>query len=174
MPEPTRLYWDACAWIAYIQKEMPGPGSSVTESRYEMCRETLHRAEKGEVEIATSAFTLAEVCKVGADAASPAMNLSAFFDRPYILLIPVDKQVGTQAQSLQLAKIAGLKPPDAVHLASALVWNIPMFQTFDAKLLNLNNLLTSADGNMLEVMRPSEEVPTPPMLDKMRSGTEGA
>lgn len=166
MPDAPRLYWDACAWIAYIQQEMPGPTSTFTEPRYEKCRETLQRAERGEIEIATSAFTLAEVCKRHLDPTSPGAHLPSFFDKPYILLIPVDKQVGLQAQSLQLAGL-GVKPPDAVHIASALVWSIPIFQTFDVRLLALNGLLTMTDGNMLQIMRPTDEVPKPGLLQAM-------
>lgn len=164
---PSRVYWDACAWIAYIQKEMPGPGKRFTEPRYEMCRDTLKRAEAGEIEIATSAFTLAEVCKPS-DPMSGGNKLAAYFDQPYVLLIPVDKRIGQQAQSLQLAGIGGLKPPDAVHLASALVWSVPVFHTFDGPLRGLNKLLNLADGNQLEIMMPTQEIPTPELLKAMQ------
>lgn len=167
MPDAPRLYWDACAWIAYIQQEMPGPNSTFTEPRFEKCHETLQRAERREIEITTSAFTLAEVCKRHIDPGSPATHLPSFFDKPYILLIPMDKQIGLKAQNLQLAGVGGLKPPDAVHIASALVWNIPILQTFDARLLALDGLLTMADGNMLQIMRPTDEVPKPGLLKAM-------
>lgn len=165
---PPRLYWDACAWIAYINKEMPADGNNIKSRRFEMCQETLKRAEAGEVEILTSAFTLAEVCKRQPDPASPAINLAAFFDQKYILLIPVDKQVAQKAQNLQLAGIAGVKPPDAVHLASAIVANVPVFHTFDKKLLGLDNKLDLADGSTLSIVRPTEEVPMPELLKAMQ------
>jgi len=168
MAKPRMIYWDACAWISYIQKEMPGDGKSFTEPRYEMCKETLKRAEAGEYEIATSAFTLAEVCKRPWDPASPSVNLAAFFDQPYIVLIPVDKQVGRHAQALQLAGLAGLKPPDAIHLASATVWNVATFHTFDGRLIDLTRKITMADGNPLEVMMPTHEIPTPGLLKAMQ------
>jgi len=153
------VYWDACAWIAYIQKEMPGPTSGFSEPRYDMCRTILRRAEAGQLEIATSAFTLAEVCKSPMDPTSPALNLPAFFDQRYIALVQVDKQVGLKAQSLQVAGVAGLKPQDAIHIASALVHNIPMVHTFDDKLLNLDKFLTLDDGNQLRIIRPTEDEP---------------
>lgn len=168
MAKARTIYWDACAWIAYIQKEMPDEGKGFTEPRYEMCRETLQRAEKGEYEIATSAFTLAEVCKRPLDPTSPATNLAAFFDQPYIVIIPVDKQVGRQAQNLQLAGLAGLKPPDAVHLASATIWNVPTFHTFDGPLIDLTRKIAMADGNPLEIMMPTHEIPIPGLLKAMQ------
>ena len=159
MPEPARIYWDAAAWIAYIQKEMPGPDSSFSEPRYEMCRTVLEQAEAGTVEIVTSAYTLAEVCKRAKDPTSPGIDLAAFFNRPYILLTNVDKEVGLRAQNLQLAGVGKLYPQDAVHLASALVANVPVFHTFDADLLKLDNIFTLKDGNQMRIVRPTEENP---------------
>jgi len=165
---PPRVYWDACAWIAYINKEMPAPGNNITRPRFEMCRDTLKRAESGDIEIVTSAFTLAEVCKRQPDPASPAINLAAFFDQKYILLMPVDKQIGLQAQHLQLSGIGGLKPPDAIHLASAMVANVPVFHTFDKKLLDLDKKLTLGEGGEMAIVRPTDEVPMPELLKAMQ------
>ena len=155
--QPSIVYWDACAWIAYIQKEMPGPDTDFKEPRYEMCHRILERAAAKEVEIATSAYTLSEVCKKPIDPTSPGINLPAFFDQPYIALITFDKQVGLKAQNLQVAGVVGLKPQDANHVASALVWNIPVLHTFDKKLLNLDKMLTLNDGNQLRIVRPTED-----------------
>nr|WP_255453606.1 PIN domain-containing protein [Novosphingobium sp. Gsoil 351] len=167
---PPRIYWDACAWISYINKEMPGPGKNFTDARFDMCRETLKAAEAGEIEIVTSAFTLAEVCKRAPDPTSPAINLPAFFDQSYILLVPVDKAIGQRAQNLQLAGLFGVKPPDAVHLASALVHSVPVLHSFDTDLLDLDMRLTLDDGNQLKICRPTHEKPTPGLLEKMRDG----
>lgn len=161
MADPARIYWDACAWIAYIQKEMPGPDSSFTEPRYEMCRSVLLSADAGTVEIVTSSYTLAEVCKKAKGPSSPGIDLAAFFNQRYILLTNVDKQVGLKAQNLQLAGVGKLSPQDAVHLASALVANVPVFHTFDADLLALDKVFTLDDGNKMRIVRPTEENPQP-------------
>jgi predicted nucleic acid-binding protein len=153
----SRVYWDACAWIAYIQKEMPGPETTFTEPRYEMCRQILRRAEAGDLEIATSAYTLSEVCKKPLNQTVPGINLPAFFQQRYIVVVSVDMQIGLKAQSLQLAGVAGLKPQDATHVASALVWSIPVLHTFDDKLLKLDKVLQMDDGNQLRIVRPTEE-----------------
>ena len=165
---PPRVYWDACAWIAYINKEMPGPDTTFDEPRFEMCRDTLKRAVAGDLEIVTSAFTLAEVCKRKPTPGSPTINLAAFFDQKYILLVHVDKAVGEKAQNLQLAGVAGLKPADAVHLASAMIANVPILHTFDGPLRRLTKTLSINDGNPLEIMRPTEEIPMPELLKKMQ------
>lgn len=164
MPDPTRIYWDAAAWIAYIQKEMPGPDSSFSEPRFEMCRRVLEKAVAGTVEIVTSAYTLSEVCKKAKEPNSPGIDLAAFFNQPYILLTNVDKEVGLRAQSLQLAKVGKLSPQDAVHLASALVADVPVFHTFDIELLKLDKIFTLNDGNALRIVRPTEENPQADMF----------
>lgn len=168
------IYWDACAWIAYIQREMPGPESKFKEPRYQMCRTILERAAARQIEIATSAFTLSEVCKKPVDPTSPALNLPAFFEQPYIALVQVDKQIGMKAQSLQIAGVAGLRPADATHVASALVHNIPMVHTFDDKLLQLDKVLTLDDGNQLRIIRPTEDEPQDMFLKAQYGGSEEA
>lgn len=159
-----RIYWDSAAWIAYINREMPAADNFIKDNRYDMCRTTLERASKKEIEIVTSALTLAEVCK-RADITSPANNLPAFFQQPYILVIPIDTQVGRKAQYLQLAGAVKKKPADACHIASALIANVPVFHTFDDYLLSLNGVLTLDDGNKLQVVKPTDEVPLPPLLE---------
>lgn len=165
---PLRVYWDACAWIAYIQQEMPGPKSTVTDPRFTMCRQTLVRATAGELEIATSAATLAEVCKPG-KTGSPVANLSAFFNHPYILIVDVDKRVGSRAQTLQLAGVGPqIKPFDALHVASAQIANVDFFHTFDDKLLKLSETLNCDDGRPLKIVKPTEEIPPPPLFAATR------
>lgn len=73
-----RVYWDACAWISFINKEMPSQQNEIKHPRFEMCRDTLKRAENGDIEIVTSAFTLVEVCKRATDSSSPVINLAGF------------------------------------------------------------------------------------------------
>jgi predicted nucleic acid-binding protein len=167
---PNRIYWDANAWIAYIRKEMPAADNSIKEPRFEMCRDVLRRAERGEVEIATSAFTLSEVCKRRGEAYDGTVNLPAFFDQRYILVIPVDKQVGLLAQNLQLSSVGGLKPADATHVASALIWNVPILHTFDAPLRKLDGLLVCRDGTNLKILAPGAELPMPGLLKGMQDG----
>lgn len=169
---PPRIYWDANAWIAYIRKEMPAADNSIKEPRYDLCREVLAKAERGEVEIVTSAFTLSEVCKRRSDATGPEINLPAFFDQRYILVVPVDKQIGLKAQHLQLSSIGNLKPADATHAASAMIANVYVFHTFDGPLRGLDRLLTTNDGKPIRIVKPGDEVPLPPLLQRMQDDKE--
>jgi hypothetical protein len=60
---PSRVGWDSCTWIAYIQQEkIRDPNrQAVVEDRGAMCRHVLEGAEKGIIEIVVSALCLVEV-----------------------------------------------------------------------------------------------------------------
>ncbi len=166
-----RVYWDACAWISFIQKEMPGGVSSFSEPRYDLCRATIRRAEEKKIEIVTSAYTLAEVCKRRGNASNPGVNIPAFFDHPYILLVNVDKEIGLKAQAMQLSGVS-ISPQDATHIATALIANVPTFHTFDGKLIKLDNNLVLKDGRNLRIMHPESELPLPPLLQEIQASVE--
>ncbi len=160
MAKPTRVYWDACTWIAYLNKEenIRLPDGS-TENRFSMCLDVLDRAEKGEIEIATSAFTLAEVCK---DIKIKTLeNLSGFFDRSYIFMIPVDKSIGLKAQDMQVNGEINLKPPDAVHLASAYRSSAKELHTFDKRILGHNKKIAELWESRIKICKPGEGEPLP-------------
>lgn len=169
MAKKTRVYWDACAWIAYINQEKKITNQDGTiENRFDMCRRILDDAENGTVEIVTSAFTLAEVCKSPDVKTSPLENLAAFFDRSYFLIIPVDMAIGRQAQSIQVSGLVNVKPPDAIHLASAQKASVKEFHTFDGKILNLDGTLAGTDGKPLKICKPTEGKPLGPLFDEKK------
>jgi hypothetical protein len=91
-----------------------------------------------------------------------------FLIKKYILLLPVDKRVGLKAQFLQLSGVGKLKPPDATHVASALIANVPIFHTFDKGLRDLDKALTLLDGRQLQIVKPTEETPLPGLLQGMQ------
>lgn len=156
MPKPARVYWDACTWIAYINSEKVVPlRSGGTENRFSMCSSVFELAKKSKIEIVTSAFTLAEVCKSADILSSPLDNLASFFERSYILLIPVDLQIGRLAQNYQTSGLGGLKPPDAVHLASARRASVQEFHTFDDKILSLDGKINGLNEQPIKICRPT-------------------
>ena len=165
MAKPIRIYWDACAWIAYIaqEKRVLIQGDKF-ENRFAMCENVLKSAREGKWEIVTSAFTLAEVCKPGSVKSSPASNLPSFFDRSYILTVPVDVSIGRRAQALQMSGLSKLTPPDAIHLASAQRSESTELHTFDAGLLALDGLISLPSGGSIKICKPSENTPMGPLF----------
>ncbi len=173
MAKVTRIYWDACTWIAYInqEKEIERPDKTI-ENRFEMCRAILDRAEQGKIEIVTSAFTLAEVCKLPNVDTSPLDRLPSFFEKSYILIVPVDMAVGLKSQKIQDSGLVNIKPPDAVHLASAQIASVSEFHTFDDKILRLDGHLTNLDGRVLKICKPTEGKPLGPLFDGQKNHSD--
>ena len=143
-----RFAWDACAWIAGIRREVVIVGGR-PENRGALCDAIRSEAEKGGAEIFSSAFAIVEVCKHPDDLGNPGFadqQVRDYFENDYIVIVPVDRRVGELARDLMRAGHAGLKPPDATHLATALVANADELHTFDDKLLNLDGKLNKLDG----------------------------
>ena len=166
----SRVGWDSCAWIAHIQRErIPGPDGKF-EDRGAMCRSVLEAAERGIVEIVVSAICLVEVLARNRSSGTDDQKVRDFFDNDYILLVNVDKQVGDFARRLMLAGHAGLKPPDALHLATACIANVEAFHTFDDQLLALDGMIDKADGTRLVIKKPAVPAPPAPLLEEIERG----
>ena len=167
------VYWDACTWIAYINQEkavVHKDGS--VENRFVKCLEVLDQANNKKLEIVTSAFTLAEVCKSPEVRESPLDNLPAFFEKSYIFIVPVDMSIGRRAQSIQVSGLVNLKPPDSIHLASAIRTKVAEMHTFDKGILMLDGLIPGADGKPIKICKPSEGLPLGPLFEGDRNDDE--
>jgi predicted nucleic acid-binding protein len=169
---PNRVGWDSCTWIAYIQRErIHGPdGETVVEDRGAMCRPVLEAAERGAIEIVVSALCLVEVLARNRALGTDDQKIRDFFDNDYILLVNLDKQLGDLARRLMLAGHAGLKPADAVHVATACIANVEAFHTFDDRLLALDGQIDKADGTRLVIRKPAVPAPPAPLLDEIERG----
>ncbi len=146
---PKRLAWDSCAWISYIQQEKVVLKDGSTEDRGAMCRPVLQAAEKGDVEIVVSSVALVEVICKNKDASINDQKVRDYFDNDYILLVSADKDVCDLARKLMLAGHAGLRPADAIHVATACISNADELHTFDEKLRKLNSRIDRKDGTRL-------------------------
>lgn len=171
---PKRVCWDACAWIALIQREkIRDAKGAVIEDRYGLCRSVIDLAEKGKIEVATSGLSLAEVCKSPAIKARSDDQIGPYFEHDWVLVVPVDTLVGATARALMLAGHAGLKPPDAVHLATAIIANADELHTFDKRLLDLDEQLARQDGNILKICKPSVATAPAPLLESSAQANKG-
>ena len=162
-----RYYWCSCSWLALIQDETVLVGGK-RENRGALCRAVVADAAKGGAEIYTSALTFVEVCKpvvsgspIGEDV------LRSFFENDYIVIVALDRQVGEVGRTLMRNGLSGLKPPDAAHLAAAIVACVDEMHTFDAALLALNGKLDKADGTKLRICKPSMGGPQLPLLENI-------
>jgi predicted nucleic acid-binding protein len=160
MAKPKRYGWDACTWISMIIQEQALLKDGTKENRAALCNHVIDLATKKSAEIATSGLTLAEVCKHDEVKSRDDDALTDFFRNEYILIVPVDRYVGTLARQYMQAGYAGLKPPDAVHLATAVVANVSEFHTFDEKLLKLDQKIKFQNGNLLKICKPPQPPPS--------------
>jgi len=124
---PDRLYWDSNAFLALLQNE---------PDREAACRDTLAAAQKGDFLIVTSALTLAEVLWLkGAPRLTEdkADLLNRFFRRSSMRVVNLDRTIAQRAQ--RLVWESGIRPKDAVHVATALQYECKVLETFDQPLI---------------------------------------
>ena len=148
-----------------ISREKNSVGGS---DRDTVCRAVVNEAKKNKIEILTSTLSLVEVCK-SKDVRS-AMNdeIAAFFENDYILLMNVDRSVGELARQMMKEGHTGLKPPDAVHIASAVLGQVAEMHTFDDKLLKLDNEIVRLDGGKLRICTPDIGESPLPLLSRTK------
>lgn len=127
------IYWDSDAFLGWLQNE---------EGKANLCRATFDRAAKGELILVTSALTIAEVLwtrnspKLTADRAA---IVRRFFRRSYIRIRAVTRTISETAQDVVWDH--GIKPKDAIHVATALDAKVTVLETFDLGLIAKSGIL---------------------------------
>ena len=121
-------YWDSCCFLAWLQKE--------GEDRIRQCRQVIDEAQAGKLRIVTSALALAEVLWLKGKPPIPiedARTVHEFFQHEWIVVRELDR--GTAEDARELVWNEGVKPKDAVHVATALRVNkdapLEQFDTYD-------------------------------------------
>jgi predicted nucleic acid-binding protein len=130
-------YWDANAFLAYFQEEA---------GRVDSCEAALEQAEKGKILIVTSALTLTEVLALRGKKRLPPNQkmkdkVTAFFKNEYIAVQNVTREIAELSRELVWDK--GIKPKDAIHVASAISANVTVFETYDGPLRRKGNKVTN-------------------------------
>ena len=156
------MYWDSCVWLRLINDEEGA----------DHCQAVLEAAQRGEVAIWTSSLTLAEVYKFKCEgpkalAESQDALFESYIASDFVVEVQVDHQIAVLARRLCRAHSALKKPPDGIHLASAVIYNLDEFHTFDQDdLLALEGTVMRADGSPLKICKPHFAVlgVTPPLV----------
>lgn len=122
-----RHYWDSCIFIHLIQGNDPD-GSGILNSLNE-------KAKRGQILVLTSTITLAEVVRprhCDAKSLVPADKIVVVdsFKHEHIILQDVTQDIAARAREIQW-EIGGLKPIDALHLATAEAMKADSFDTYD-------------------------------------------
>lgn len=124
---PSVVYIESSVFIALIQKEA---------NRFEDCRAALREAEVGQTRAITSSLTIAEVVKGKDGLITPESEakVAAFFQHEWLKVVWVDRRVAEEAR--RLSRELGLKPPDAIHVATAILLKANRLFTYDKKILD--------------------------------------
>ena len=127
----ARRYWDSTNWISLLAED--------EASRAEICQNILNDMVAGKLTVITSVWTLAEVIR---RRRSPSISadddrvITDFFRQHDNLVIhDVTRAVAEKARSL--SREHGLRPADAVHLATALSSGADVLETWDRDFLAL-------------------------------------
>jgi predicted nucleic acid-binding protein len=122
-----RIYWDSDAFLGWLGNE---------KGKATNCGGMIQRAERGEVLIVTSTLTLAECLWMRGQPKVPqdkADIVRRFFRKSYIRMYNVTRRLGEDAQDLVWNN--GIKPKDAIHVATALHLGVDVLETFDGDLI---------------------------------------
>jgi predicted nucleic acid-binding protein len=146
---PRLIYWDSTCFLAWLRAE---------KGRVNDCRDVLNAAKRGELRIATSTITLAEVVKLDkgkqvALTSDQETKIRKFFQRSYIVLIQVSRTVAEEARSLIWKH--GLNNRDAVHFATARASHITEIHAYDQHFLDLDRKFHNLSVCMPQVAQPS-------------------
>lgn len=151
------VYWDSCVILAWIQDE-DRPNPADMQGVYEVAR----AIERGEITMITSSFYKTEVLPSKNDI-SAAEKLSLLFKRSNVATVLPGESVMDLAQEIRdhyvNAKPPGVGQNDAVHLATAIHYEVREFHTFDqdgdSRSIGLLPLSGSVAGHALTIKKPS-------------------
>ena len=156
------LYWDACVFIAWLQDEKRTPGEM------EGVADVVREVDRGAAYLMSSVMTRTEVleCRLTDEA-------KHLFDRALqrrnVQLIAQDIRVADLSHEIRnyyQARGTKLSSPDAIHLATAILYQADEFHTFDgsgptakkSKLIPLSGLV--AGQYSLTIKVPSSQQPS--------------
>jgi hypothetical protein len=150
---PRRVYWDACVWIALIQREKITLPDGTVEDREMMCRTVIKAAKKRSIEILTSAYCLAEVCKEP-DGKTNSDKFKDYLETDYIALANVDRFVGERARELMMAAYARIKPRILLQRRSP-----PMLRRCIHSTSAFLDLMAKSTPRMVAVSKSANQMP---------------
>jgi predicted nucleic acid-binding protein len=131
--EPKAVYWDSDVIIHRIQR---------TPQHIDILDYLTETAEKNNLLIVVSTFTIVEVNR--ADNLLPLTEeedkrISDYFENDYIVIRPLSIPIAQLAR--QIARKFNIKPKDAVHVATAVFWQVPILQSYDSGLCKKTGLI---------------------------------
>ena len=142
MPSKRKYYWDANVFIAWLMAE---------KGRVELCDGIVSEVQKGQAIIITSAIIETEVLSKGPSQETQD-KFRALLKRRDVIAVNVDRSISQKAGKLR-ERHKGLKGMDAIHLATAIIYGVDAFHTFEG-----DDGILKYDGNVagypLKICKP--------------------
>lgn len=141
---PQLIYWDSCVFLSYINADV---------TRIDILDAILHeiQASNGVKKIVTSIITKVEVAFSGIEQTMDQLSFdieqkidALWNDDSVIGLIELHDDIAIRARDLirkARSQSLSLRPPDAIHLASAQWLGVEEIQTYDDKLYRYSTLI---------------------------------
>lgn len=141
------IYWDTSCFICFLNK-------SEAERRM-ICEDVLRHAQRNEIRIHTSTFTIAEVIRPKNKDIKNSRRLSpseiskvdGMFRWKWLIKVNVDQRVGFKA--VELSRDFWLSPADAIHAATAIVWKLDALQRWDRDFNAIEHLISCEYPKMI-------------------------
>lgn len=143
-------YWDTCLFLAWLKDESRPTGEM------DGVREIIERSKRRDCRLMTSVLTSIEVLQA---------KIPAGFDTHFTALLRRVNRVGLETKIAGVAHdirnsyaIRGkkLETPDAIHLATAIIYRADEFHTFDHALIALSG---DVAGHRLTICKPEAKNP---------------
>jgi len=138
------VYWDSNAFLGLLNGE---------EDKVRLCDDVWVAGERGLLAVVTSTLTVAEVIYAkGASKLDPAKRplVNAFFRAAHIVQKPLTRIIAELARDVVWD--SGVRPKDAVHIATAAYFKIEEFHTFDRPLLE--SKIITVNGFSVSIQAP--------------------
>jgi predicted nucleic acid-binding protein len=172
LANPRRVYWDSCVWISFLNADA---------DRVDNCAEAIRQARASEAEIWTSSLTVVEVMKAKCEGEFLALEkekdtaFENYIGQPFVVEVQVSHDIAIMARRLMRQHPVLKKPNDALHLATAVLYNCDEFHTYDkTDLLPLNGLVKRTDGAALNICTPPPPVQADLKLELTPTQSAGA
>lgn len=160
MAKPISLYWDACAWLGLLNAE--ADKMRELEIIYNIARD-------GKIELWTSTQSMIECRRLAEEVNAPRpyddegdKKISAMFGQSFVKPIPMGFDIVEEGRRIwrETAEIEGAY--DAIHIASALRWDVEVMHTYDRDdLIGQSGVFSCRNGNKLKICYPDETTDGP-------------
>lgn len=152
------FFWDSGIIIQWLKQT---PENDRTESDIKVLSDMITLAETGKMTLLVSALWRVEILPFHYDA-KEYKKLSNAFSGQSIVEVAISNKILTLAQELRNQSLIDhnnqngrkLKTPDAIQLASAIIYRADIFHTYDSGLL-LHDRRVQENGYILKVTKPS-------------------